>query len=154
MPHFADLSEYEYASGCPPGVKNVGWLDAKHAFPRASLETGLLDAVWAFCKISVLDTRGKHYCEFCQAPTWDRTEYGTECLSLGGAEIRVFGLDGQVYAAPNLIFHYMAAHCYDPPQEFKRAALQGPRPPQSGYFRLLEAGGWEWRPTWVPNGTR
>ena len=43
--------------------------------------------------------------------------------SLGSAEIRVKGKDGKVYAAPTLIYHYVAAHDYDPPKEFVEALL-------------------------------
>jgi len=39
-------------------------------------------------------------------------------MHLGSAEIRVQGIDGAVYAAPNLIYHYMANHNYLPPEEF------------------------------------
>lgn len=43
---------------------------------------------------------------------------------LGSAEIRVKAKDGRIYAAPNLIYHYVAEHDYDPPKEFIEALLQ------------------------------
>jgi hypothetical protein len=43
---------------------------------------------------------------------------------LGSAEIRVQGADGTLYAAPNLVIHYMTAHHYCPPEEFCRAAAR------------------------------
>ena len=49
-------------------------------------------------------------------------KYGRETF-LGSAEIRVQGKEGKVYAAPTLIYHYVAAHDYDPPQEFVEALL-------------------------------
>jgi hypothetical protein len=39
-------------------------------------------------------------------------------MVLGSAEIRVKGAGGKVYAAPNLIYHYMKDCGYLPPQEF------------------------------------
>jgi hypothetical protein len=39
-------------------------------------------------------------------------------MLLGSAEIRVPGKDGKVYAAPNLIYHYIKDCGYLPPQEF------------------------------------
>ena len=39
-------------------------------------------------------------------------------MLLGSAEIRVFGQNGKIYAAPNLIYHYMKDCGYLPPQEF------------------------------------
>lgn len=39
-------------------------------------------------------------------------------IRLGSAEIRAYSLNGKIYAAPNLIFHYAKAHNYKPPEEF------------------------------------
>ena len=41
-----------------------------------------------------------------------------ESFKLGDAQIRVRGLNGEVYASPNLIYHYVQAHHYRPPQAF------------------------------------
>ncbi|MCX7805518.1 MAG: hypothetical protein N3A38_10060 [Planctomycetota bacterium] len=38
-------------------------------------------------------------------------------------EIRVLGRDGKIYAAPTLIYHYVVAHKYRPPQEFIDAVM-------------------------------
>ena len=58
-------------------------------------------------------------------------------LRLGFAEIRAFSDDGKVYAAPNLMFHYIVDHSYLPPSEFIDAVLKGPRPSHPSYFKLL-----------------
>jgi hypothetical protein len=44
-------------------------------------------------------------------------------LSLGSAEIRVPGSGGRIYAAPDLIYHYVEAHGYRPPDEFVEAVM-------------------------------
>lgn len=44
-------------------------------------------------------------------------------IGVGNGEIRVAGAGGQVYAAPTLIYHYVADHHYKPPAEFVRAVL-------------------------------
>ncbi|HEX2312604.1 MAG TPA: hypothetical protein VHJ17_02660 [Thermomonospora sp.] len=64
-------------------------------------------------------TRGWHECFLCPAGPYPiRMDFeGTE-LALGDAEIRVVGPDGTVYAAPNLVAHYIGAHSYRPPQGF------------------------------------
>src|SRR5439155_5623857 len=62
-------------------------------------------------------------------------------LMLGGAEIRVFGERGRIYAAPNLIYHYVVAHHYKPPDEFLQALRQGRCPPEPEYLDLLERAG-------------
>jgi hypothetical protein len=64
------------------------------------------------------------------------TRNGEELL-LGSAEIRVFGKGELIYAAPNLIYHYVSVHCYKPPEEFLQALEEGPSPPGSEYFKRL-----------------
>lgn len=44
---------------------------------------------------------------------------------LGSAEIRVGLPGGRWYAAPNLVYHYVTAHNYRPPDEFIEAVLHG-----------------------------
>jgi hypothetical protein len=43
----------------------------------------------------------------------------------------------RVYASPTLIYHYVEAHHYKPPDEFLRALRDGPKPPSPEYFDLL-----------------
>jgi hypothetical protein len=48
---------------------------------------------------------------------------------LGNGEIRVRGLDGKIYVAPVLIFHYISRHEYLPPGVFLEAvAADLPQP--------------------------
>lgn len=51
------------------------------------------------------------------------THDGTTLL-LGSAEIRVPSRLGVVYAAPDMIYHYIKDHDYVPPQEFIDAVLE------------------------------
>ena len=44
-----------------------------------------------------------------------------------------------LYAAPNLIFHYVRDHAYKPPQEFIDAVLTGPAPDSAAYQDQLRA---------------
>lgn len=44
-------------------------------------------------------------------------------LLVGGAEIRVRAKDGVVYAAPDMIVHYVLAHRYLPPAAFVEAVI-------------------------------
>jgi hypothetical protein len=152
MAYFKDLSGYTY---CKPQVsdgntKNVGWLEANHEFPKAPPKAEMLDILWEYCKISVNQTRGLHVCEFCQSGDSYRAERKGERLTLGSSEIRVFGQVGIIYAAPTLIFHYIAVHHYEPPEEFIHALSGGPRPPNAEYFQSLERIRLEWNKTPVP----
>jgi hypothetical protein len=67
---------------------------------------------------------------------------GDEWITIGSAEIRVFGHDGRVYAAPNFIYHYVVVHHYQPPEEFVEAVLAGPLPRSPEYE--ARASNYEW----------
>ena len=124
--YYRDLTPYSYLeSTSSDDVLNIGWLDIQHAFPRKKAPEALLDALFERCLILMKQTRGFHQCEFCddrKAGPTKVSRHGRDAW-LGSAEIRVNGKDGRVYAAPNLIYHYVAAHDYDPPLEFVQALM-------------------------------
>ena len=145
MAYLEDLSEYSYAPGfVRPGTRTVGWLAQRHPFPTAIPDEALLDLLWLYCSISVAQTRGFHKCEFCPAGTISHFERNGQRLLLGTSEIRVFSPEGQAYAAPTLIYHYVAVHHYKPPDEFLRALRAGPQPPSEEYFDALARLNLEW----------
>jgi hypothetical protein len=154
--YYEDLSEYAYHGGAfaRPGTRNVGWLAPDHPFPEASPREAVLDRLWQCCKISVAQMRGLHDCELCGDPTAYRAERNGERLMLGTSEIRVFSSGGEIYAAPTLIYHYMTAHRYAPPDAFLRAVEHGPCPPDPAYFERLGDLGLEWNQTSPPSGLR
>lgn len=164
--YFRDLSLYSYTRYARWAL-NVGWLDPIHAFDRELPSERVLDALWQFVKAPVVRTRGLHACEICLRdpdhdvvvrdlqqrmrlvpydelpwPEDDRTRsvravrHGEDLL-IGNAEIRVFGENGAIYAAPTLIYHYVLEHHYKPPGEFVRALLVSARPPGDEYRALL-----------------
>jgi hypothetical protein len=150
MAYFEDLSEYMYQNSARrPGTKNVGWLGLDHPFDRGVANEDDLGRVWNYCKISVAQMRGLHDCEFCSEDC-NYTDRHGETLLLGTSEIRVFGSDGTIYAAPTLIYHYMSVHLYKPPEEFIRALRDGPAPPSHEYFDHLSQAGLEWQLTSAP----
>lgn len=139
MTYYPDLSPFRYgfapaywgADG-PPGVEpttlywwpgdglgegafavpelNVGWLDSPHEFPRAPMEPELVQKLQRLCTESRYRMmRGWHGCKFCHDPE-----------AMSSCEIRIQGKN-VVYAAPQLIAHYVAAHQYAPPAEFVTA---------------------------------
>lgn len=125
--YYPDLTPYCYFEGRrPPNTLNIGWLDIHHPFPRRNASEELLDALFERCLQYDVLTRGCHICEFCDEQKRGETltvrRHGREAW-LGSAEITVEGKDGKIYAAPNLIYHYVARHDYDPPQEFVEALL-------------------------------
>ena len=155
MTYFNDLSVYTYfASEKPwPLQNNVGWLGPGQSFPTAKPSESVLDLVWKFCKVRVNPMRGIHPCHLCPRgeshipPSESHlSERNGEHLILGSAEIRSFSNRGAIFAAPNLIYHYIAAHHYRPPDEFVDSLSEGPCPPDPEYFLRLEKLGHEWSP--------
>jgi hypothetical protein len=155
MAYFNDLSEYTYdLEFARPGTITVGWLDREHSF-RASLPSDeILTLLWTFCSTSVALTRGLHACEFCPSGSAYFSERNGKRLLLGAAEIRVFSDGGRIYAAPNLIYHYVLIHHYQPPEEFVKALCKGPQPPNQEYFECLEKLGLKWQTTSSGEGLR
>ena len=124
--YYPDLTPYCYIEGeTAPDLLNVGWLDIEHSFPKKKASEELLDALFEKCLHLVMPTRGRHECQFCDGPIGSGTEVtrNGKTIWLGSAEIRVEAQDGKVYAAPNLIYHYVLEHDYDPPPEFLDALL-------------------------------
>ncbi len=106
--YFPDLSHYVYGQTFPERhIFNIGWLSLY---------------------------RGKHACEFCPEPPKKRLPGGIETLDypaeiLGNGEIRVRALDGKIYVAPVLIYHYIVCHEYLPPRVFIDAVAADLPPP-------------------------
>ena len=123
--YYPDLTTYEYIKErIDPQALNVGWLDEKHGFATFEPSVVFLNRLFMYCLNPVNPTRGYHICPFCHD-----SQFGLDALRsgrrirLGSAEIRVEGKDGRIYAAPNLIYHYVADHKYHPPDEFIKAVL-------------------------------
>jgi hypothetical protein len=147
MSYFEDLSAYRYLGAfARPGTRNVGWLGLQGNFEKLAPSKEDLGILWKFCEISVAQTRGIHPCLFCKQ---DCVVCNRDQLSLilGSSEIRVFAPDGFIYAAPTLIYHYVEAHHYRPPDEFMRALRNGPHPPSANYFAKLKEFNFEWNKT-------
>lgn len=144
MAFFQDMSPYCYhPSGIRPNTHNVGWIEATENFPIGTVPDMFLKRLWQFCKTPVVQTRGFHVCKLCNMPTGvvPLLEYEGETQRFGSAEIRVLGLNGLIYAAPNLIFHYVRDHRYKPPQAFVDAVLAEPGPETETYRKHLKASG-------------
>lgn len=152
MTHFKDLTPYSYGAAISSSVDalNVGWLAAGVDFPSKAPDPEFVDRLWRFCKISVGQTRGVHECDMCRSREANVARRDGEELLLGSAEIRVVGEQGELYAAPNLLYHYVVSHGYSPPPEFVLVVLSGPCPPEDVYYEQLSKLGLTWSNTLVP----
>lgn len=135
--YFADLTPYTYFTPRDEHghrtfdepwpdlpLVTVGWLDAAHPFPTGAPPDGLLPALTELARARVRQTRGYHYCELCIRDLGDdaREALRRGVIARESAEFQVWG-DGVVYAAPQLLLHYVDAHAYLPPGEFCAAAV-------------------------------
>jgi len=133
--YWADLAPYRSEEYAAIGTKAIGWLSAEYPFNQGETSPDFKDTLRLFCSQPIMRMRGFHACELCPSSSHDmRQEDG---LWLGDAEIRVFYQE-QIYAAPDLIYHYVLKHNYRPPDEFINAVLNGPKPESREYEALLK----------------
>ena len=123
---FGDLEPYRYRISAElTDVIAVGWLCSGRCYPQDSPTAefvGALDRLLSSHRVN--QTRGYHVCDFCsKAPLIHETQSEKKVM-LGSAEIWVPSLERAViYAAPDLIYHYLKEHRYLPPIEFINGAL-------------------------------
>lgn len=150
MTYFEDLSVYNYSHQWTyKKTLNVGWLGRGFDYTSGVVEEKFIDRLWLFCLTSVPQTRGFHECELCSNPAIGPLvfEHNLQKIKLGRSEIRVFGKHGIVYAAPNLIMHYVCDHHYQPPIEFIEAVLSSELPSSKKYDdRMRNLGIQDWPP--------
>jgi hypothetical protein len=100
----------------------VGWLDPAHDIPHGPVPPeflGTLLEIVAGPHTNVM--RGFHTCQFCPQPDDSRmmsVEHRGQRLWLGHSEIRIPDGPNVMFAAPTLIWHYVGAHGYRPPDRF------------------------------------
>ena len=124
--YFADLTPFAYNSAYQ-GL-NVGWIDGEHPFPQGDVPDGFLDALFdliASGELTRCVAAGHHSCEVCESPQAIFERHGEELL-LGNFEIAV-PYEGDVYVAPSLVYHYVEAHQYLPPEPFVQGVIQRAR---------------------------
>ncbi len=134
MTYYADLTKYEYFPSSVPAL-NVGWLERPHEFPTGRVSKSKVKKLLAYYDYPVNQTRGFHTRTICRG----KDRRSSEFLSgiVGSAEIWVLANDGQVFACPKLIAHYIVDHSYLPPPEFLEAVRNGPRPHTEPYQEIL-----------------
>jgi hypothetical protein len=122
--HSVDLTPYQYGLQLPlTDVVTVGWLSAEHDFPSGNVEADVVHSIGELLWSNrVNKTRGFHLCELCKAQKAIEVSGARGSLSLGSAEIWLPSLDeSTIFAAPDLLMHYVARHKYKPPAQFLEA---------------------------------
>jgi hypothetical protein len=139
MSFFEDMSIYSYKENQKNTPLNIGWLDKSYHYKQGNVDSKVTEKILKLTSVKLMMTRGFHVCNLCISAKNSPliVKYGDEELKLGFAEIRVFGKENKIYAAPNLIYHYIKEHNYQPPDEFIEAVLNGPDPYSNEYNELL-----------------
>lgn len=126
--YYPDLTPYEYEiSGTLEDVLNIGWLSKEHSFQTGVVEDSIIEKLKnMIVKYRITNQmRGTHECDLCshKDPYTDTYLWfgdGKRRL-LGSAELWIPSSTGIVYAAPDMIYHYITEHYYYPPNEFLMA---------------------------------
>lgn len=123
MAYFEDLSPYTYGPEERGDTVNVGWLEKGHPYVTGETSQEFRDKLALLCgqagrrrrgtELIHVITCGIHRCEFC-SPGGSPPGSSTEIRVRRG---------NRVYAAPQLLHHYVIAHGYQPPSEFIAAVL-------------------------------
>ncbi len=121
--YYEDLTKYEYM-GTEDSL-NVGWLEKGHFVNQGEVSGEFIRKLWKYLRYPVQVCRGFHNCDFCKKPAKGVpiVAFQGEKREVGYYEIRVWGKDGTIYAAPSLLLHYILEHGYQPPQEFINAVM-------------------------------
>lgn len=131
-----------------PTVLSVGWLDRSEPFHKGTADPRFCSALLEHIKYSAVQTMGRHLCNICNNHGHEVriAVGGSKFINLGSCEIRVFGIGGVVYAAPNLIYHYVTKCDYLPPNGFVDAVITSPLPPTQEYISILAERSKKWLP--------
>lgn len=130
MAYYPDL--YPYKIDWLPNTLtplSVGWLNKSQPYTTGSVDDFLIVKLWEFCLNPMTKFRGFHFCEFCsqaEAPILLRRE--EKQIQLGSTILFVLGKLNSLYVVPDLIYHYITAHNYLPPQDFLVALHESPAP--------------------------
>ena len=113
MAFFKDMTPYTYhhPEEEQANTLNVGWLESGCPFPIGATSESFHQALAMICRNRMNRMRGFQSCGFCKSES-----------HRSSAEIRV-AIRDRVFAAPELIHHYVVAHNYLPPDEFIEAVL-------------------------------
>jgi hypothetical protein len=135
-----DLTPYGGCVDADFGIEPlaVGWLRRNQDFATGKTSAEFRTKLLPFChpEATVCANPKPMTCPLCGKTV--EIEMDGDTVVLGSAEIRVIG-DEDIYAAPDLIFHYVTAHQYKPPTEFVQAVLHGPDPDSAEFRALINA---------------
>lgn len=109
----------------------IGWLNPDYDYSVGDVPVDFVVKMEWFCTKPLIRTFGAEFCLICgvEEVVNIRLHSGKDFTLYGANELRILSLDkNKVYAAPDLVLHYIVNHHYKPPQEFIDAVLAAPLP--------------------------
>ena len=109
----------------------IGWLNPVYDYPVGDVSIDFSIRIERFCTKPLIRTFGAEFCSLCgvEEVVQIQLQSGKKFTLYGANEIRILSLDrSKVYAAPDILLHYIVYHYYAPPQEFIDAVLVAPLP--------------------------
>lgn len=119
--HPIDFSKYDDTS---LNVYNIGWLGKSSDHDINYSNLSLIDKLKCLLKRERVNlTRGITLCSLCsKGENRIRVDIDGDSLLLGISEVWIpNGVQNKIFAAPDLIIHFIEKHNYRPPQEFIEA---------------------------------
>lgn len=139
MAYYKDLTPYEYGECYNDKTVNIGWIDDVHPYSKGKITDEFIFFLWEYIKYPINRTRGVYHNKRLDSQkTFHIAHYEGYHITLGDAEIRVVDIENDViYAAPNLVLHYIITHQYLPPEQFVNAVINGPKPNSDIYSNSM-----------------
>src|SRR5262249_12910929 len=117
-------------------------LEKGHDYPRGGVNRRILfklQKMLVTSKENLIRHKGYHYCDFCgfyEEPFQPRLAFESKEITLGSSELWVPSATSPdvIYAAPNLIYHYIVVHGYRPPGVFLNAVNEFEYDPEWNAF--------------------
>lgn len=138
MAQYDDLTKYCYCNRQENNTVNIGWIE-NSPFRQGDVTQDFILNLWEYIKFPIYLARGIYRNIYLD----NRIDSFIACFEeyqilLGTAEIRVINSEKTViYAAPNLILHYILNHNYLPPEEFIEAVINGAKPNSEEYATMV-----------------
>jgi hypothetical protein len=135
--YYPDLLPCSYfGSELADTLITIGWLDEAHPYAQGDVSEPFLDKLFDLLAQPWAPTYllGYHDCPWCGDNYSAR--YTGRSINVGALNLFVPGA-GFLYAAPSMIAHYILAHAYAPPTEFRDAVLQCPTMRSPEYFEAI-----------------
>jgi hypothetical protein len=126
-----------------PKLLAVGWLTPKAHHCEGTVETEFLSALVRLLvnPWQPAIAAGKHHCEFCRFTGGPGSVTFDDCtVNIGSSNLWVPG-SGCIYVSPSLVLHYIDAHGYCPPTEFREAVAACAPMRSIAYFKALISNG-------------